>query len=104
MANLVVPLDFFLGQTGAVQVVGSCLVVFTPILFAGVIFATSFARTRAAGQAFGANIAGAMLGGLAENTSMLLGFRYLLVVALVFYLLSLLGGRRMETAVAPPAA
>jgi SAM-dependent methyltransferase len=87
--NLLVPLDFFLGQDHAVQVVGSCLVVFTPILFAGIIFATSFARTAAAGPAFGANIAGAMLGGLAENTSMLLGFQYLLVVAVVFYVLSM---------------
>jgi spermidine synthase len=92
--NLVVPLDFFLGQDRAIQVVGSCLLVFAPILFAGVIFATSFARAKAAGAAFGANIAGAMLGGLAENASMLLGFQYLLVLALVFYLLSTIDGRR----------
>ena len=59
VANLLVPLDFFLGQDQTVQVVGSCLLVFTPILFAGVIFATSFAKTKAAGVAFGANIAGA---------------------------------------------
>jgi len=90
--NLLVPLDFFLGQARAVQEVGSCLLVFTPILFAGVIFATSFARTRAAGPAFGANIAGAMVGGLAENCSMVLGFQYLLVAALVFYGLSMVGG------------
>ena len=37
---------------------------------------------------FGANTAGAMAGGLAENASMLLGFRYLLVVAVLFYFLS----------------
>jgi SAM-dependent methyltransferase len=92
VVNLLVPLDFFLGQDQAMQVLGSCLLVFTPIFFAGVIFATSFARTQGADRAFGANIAGAMLGGLAENTSMLLGFQYLLVVALVFYLLALIGG------------
>ncbi len=91
--NLLVPLDFFLGQERTLQVVGSCLLVFAPILFAGVIFATSFARTKAAGPAFGANIAGAMLGGLTENTSMLLGFQYLLVVALLFYVLSMVGGK-----------
>jgi SAM-dependent methyltransferase len=93
-ANLLVPLDFFLGQGRAVQVIGSCLLVFTPILFAGVIFATSFARTKAAGPAFGANIAGAMLGGLAENSSMVLGFQYLLLLALLFYVLSMFGGTR----------
>ena len=37
-----------------------------PILFAGVIFAVSFDKSAAPERAFGANIAGAMLGGLAE--------------------------------------
>ena len=62
---------------------------FAPILFAGVIFAVSFASTAAPGPGFGANIAGAMLGGLAENTSMLIGFQYLVLVALGFYLLAI---------------
>ena len=39
-------------------------------------------------RAFGANIAGAILGGLAEYTSMLLGFQDLLLVAVAFYSLS----------------
>ena len=68
----------------------SCLLVFAPVLFSGVIFAVSFSRTAEADRAFGFNIAGAMLGGLAEYTSMLLGFRYLLLVALAFYGLSAL--------------
>ena len=38
-------------------------------------------------------MAGAMVGGLAENTSMLLGFRYLTVVVMTFYALSALFGR-----------
>ena len=88
MLNCLVPLDFFLGLPRAVQVIGSCLLVFAPILFAGVIFAVSFARTDEPGRAFGANIAGAMLGGLAENVSMLVGFQYLVLVAMAFYALS----------------
>jgi SAM-dependent methyltransferase len=86
--NCVVPLDSFLGLDRTLQILGSCLLVFAPILFAGVIFAVSFARTAEPDRAFGANIAGAMLGGLAENTSMLLGFQYLVVVAIAFYALS----------------
>src|SRR5262249_52478446 len=66
LANCVVPLDAFLGLGRTTQVVGSCLLVFAPILFAAVIFALSFARTATADRAFGYNIAGAMLGGLAE--------------------------------------
>jgi SAM-dependent methyltransferase len=88
VANVAIPLDFFLGMDRAMQVVGSCLLVFAPILFAGVIFAVSFARTEDPSRAFGANIAGAMLGGLAEYASMLLGFQYLVLVALAFYIFS----------------
>jgi hypothetical protein len=87
-ANIFVPLDFFLGLSQLVQVVSSCLVVFAPIFFAGVVFAISFRDSHTPDRDFGANTAGAMAGGLAENVSMLLGFRYLLLVAVLFYLLS----------------
>ena len=89
--NTIVPLDFFLGMNRSLQVIGSCLLVFAPVLFAGVIFAASFKRTPEADRAFGFNIAGAMLGGLAENMSMLLGFQYVVLVAILFYALSALG-------------
>src|SRR5262249_25274061 len=79
-----------------VQVASSCLLVFAPILFAGVIFAVSFGRCQEPDRAFGANIAGAMLGGLAEYSSMLLGFQYLVLLATGFYVLSALGpGQRL---------
>jgi len=89
--NTIVPLDFFLGMNRSLQVTGSCLLVFAPVLFAGVIFAASFKRTAEADRAFGFNIAGAMLGGLAENMSMVLGFQYVVLVAILFYALSALG-------------
>ena len=75
----------------SLQVLGSCALVFAPVLFAGVIFAASFKRTDEPDRAFGFNIAGAMLGGLAENSSMLLGFQYVVLVAILFYVLSALG-------------
>lgn len=89
--NTIIPLDFFLGMNRSLQVIGSSLLVFAPVLFAGVIFAASFRRTAEPDRAFGYNIAGAMLGGLAENTSMLLGFQYVVLVAILFYALSALG-------------
>jgi hypothetical protein len=39
-------------------------------------------------QAFGSNIAGSVIGGLAESFSTLLGFRHLLILAIWFYILS----------------
>ena len=96
--NTVVPLDFFLGMNRSIQVLGSCLLVFAPILFAGVIFAASFKRTTEPDRAFGVNIAGAMVGGLAEYSSMLLGFQYVALVAILFYALSAIGLKRTDDA------
>jgi spermidine synthase len=93
-ANALVPMDAFLGLTPGWRVFGSCLITFTPVFFAGVIFATSFRESRDPDRAFGANIAGAMLGGLTEYSSMLIGFQYVTLVAMVFYGLSALGRSR----------
>jgi SAM-dependent methyltransferase len=89
--SAMVPMDYFLGMDRTMRMAGSSLLAFVPILFAGVIFAVSFAKTEAPDLAFGANIAGAMFGGLAEYSSMLLGFQYLLFVAVVIYVLSTVG-------------
>jgi spermidine synthase len=100
--NAIVPLDFFLGMNRSIQVLGSCLLVFAPILFAGVIFAGSFKRTTEPERAFGVNIAGAMMGGLAEYSSMLLGFQYVVLVAILFYALSAIGLRRADDEAVEP--
>jgi hypothetical protein len=102
--QVLIPLDFFLGMPPVLRVVGSCLLVGLPILFAGVIFAVSFDRSAAPEHAFGANIAGALLGGLTENGSMLLGFQYLVLVAVAFYALSaVLSTRKPAAAVSARA-
>ena len=73
--------------------IASCILAFAPVAFAGVIFAASFERSAAPDRMIAANVAGALLGGLAENASLLLGFRWLLLVAGAFYLVSgLVGG------------
>jgi hypothetical protein len=101
LLNCIVPLDYFLGLHRGLQVVGSSLLVFAPVFFAGVIFAASFRRAEAPDRAFGYNIAGAMLGGLCENSSMLLGFQYVVLVAVGFYALAALCTRRSTDARAP---
>ena len=45
-------------------------------------------------MAFGSNIAGSVVGGLCESFSMLTGFRYLILIAIAFYLLSSVKWRR----------
>jgi spermidine synthase len=86
--NVVIPLNFFLGMSPSLQVAGSCLLVFAPIFFAGIVFAACFDRSQAPDVDFGINVAGAMFGGLAEYASTLLGFQHLVLIAVGFYLLS----------------
>jgi SAM-dependent methyltransferase len=83
-----VPVDVFL--TGGVlwRYLAPCALALSPMFFAGVIFARSFADAKQPELAFGSNIAGAVVGGLAESLSMLLGFQHLLLVALLLYGLS----------------
>jgi len=86
--NIVVPMSRFLALPGIEKVVVSCLTTFIPIFFAGVIFGTLFRASTQPDVDYGSNIAGAVLGGLAESLSLLVGFNYLLAIALAFYLLS----------------
>jgi SAM-dependent methyltransferase len=90
VVNSVVPIDDFLELPGSSKVMGSCAVVFLPVFFAGVIFASAFRSSRRPDVDFGSNIAGIILGGLSENLSLVLGFNHLLWVAIGYYLLSAL--------------
>jgi SAM-dependent methyltransferase len=95
IVSALVPMDTFLGMDRAAQVAAASLLAFTPIFFAGIVFAVSFVRAVEPDRAFGANIAGAMFGGLAEYSSMLLGFQYLLFVAVAFYIVSIIGHQKV---------
>jgi hypothetical protein len=97
LVNTIVPMSFFLNLPGMAKVVASCTVVFVPIFFAGVIFATAFAESRHPDVDFGSNIGGVVLGGLTENFSLVLGFDHLLLLAVAFYLFSVILGRRLST-------
>lgn len=88
--NVFVPMSRFLALPGSAKVVASCAVVFVPIFFAGIIFGALFARSTEPDVDFGSNIAGAMAGGFAEALALVVGFNYLLLVAVVFYVLSAL--------------
>jgi hypothetical protein len=64
-------------------------VVLLPVYSAGLVFARSFARAPAAGPAMGANMLGSVVGGWSEYATMAVGIRALALMALVFYLGSL---------------
>jgi SAM-dependent methyltransferase len=84
-----VPFGVFIDGGVLWRYVVPCALSLGPMFFAAAIFARSFAAAPNPDQSFGSNIAGAVLGGLSESLSMLLGFHSLLLVAILFYLLSI---------------
>jgi spermidine synthase len=85
---IAIPLNLFLSGGILLRYVVPCVLALGPMFFAGVIFARSFRDSVDPGLAFGSNIAGSVVGGLSEYFSMVIGFRYLLILAIIFYLLS----------------
>ena len=101
LVNSVIPMDDFLALPGISKVITSCAVVFLPVFFAGVIFATAFRSSTQPDVDFGSNIAGIVLGGLSEYLSLIVGFNHLLWIAIGYYVLSALLGstaRKFDTA------
>jgi len=92
--NMAVPMGVYLGLSSPAREVVSCAVVFVPVFFAGVIFAAAFRDTPRPDVDLGSNIGGAILGGLSENLSLVLGFRSLILLAMLYYGLSAVFGSR----------
>jgi spermidine synthase len=62
-----------------------------PVFFAGILFALEFRMVPSPSVALGANMLGAVAGGLLENLSLLYGMRALLLVAMGLYCLAGIG-------------
>jgi hypothetical protein len=88
MVGVLVPVDVFLNGGILWRYAVPCVLALGPMFFAGIIFAASFRDATNPDLAFGSNIAGSVLGGLAEAFSMLLGFQHLMLLGMLFYLLS----------------
>jgi len=65
-----------------------------PIAFAGLIFSSLLKRSKDPAASLGSNLLGAVLGGVLEYSSMVLGLRAMALLALGFYLASYLVGFR----------
>lgn len=93
--DYVFPLQRLLGLSFWAQVVAAGLRVAGPMFFAGIVFARWFERTDTPSAALGANLIGAVVGGLLEYLSLIVGLRQLYVLALLFYLASAVIGFRL---------
>ncbi len=100
LASFTIDPAIVLGKS-ALWSLGLGLLLLSPVFFAGLIFSRSFEAARAAGPAFGFNMLGSALGGWIEYSTMAVGVRALVLVALAFYaasLLALVAARRTQPA------
>jgi hypothetical protein len=88
-----VPLDSLLSWGVVPRFIVAVLLAFTPIFIANLVFAQRFRDTGDSTVAFGANLLGAMVGGILEYSSMIFGYRWLLILVAVLYGLAFLVGR-----------
>jgi hypothetical protein len=72
----------------AVESLFYATLMFAPVLCAGLVFSSAFRRSSSTATDFASNLLGAMVGGVAEYSSLLEGYRFLLVLVGVCYLLA----------------
>jgi hypothetical protein len=99
-----VPPDLLLSLSVFPRLVTAVLIAFTPIFLANMVFAQRFRDVGDSTSAFGANLLGAMVGGVLEYASLALGYQSLIIMVAVFYGLAFLTGRTKLRAAAPAPA
>jgi hypothetical protein len=102
-----VPVSWLLSLETVPRFFVATALAFFPVFIANLVFASRFRDTADPTTAFGANLLGAMLGGVLEYLSLITGYRGLLVVAALLYALAwIFGARKLggETTVMPEAA
>lgn len=89
LVSYFLPTRELLSLASAPRLLAVGLIVGLPIFFAGIIFALSFRSFQAPDVALGSNLLGAIAGGACESASFVVGLNALALLALVFYLGSL---------------
>lgn len=96
-ANYLLPLRFFnLLVIDWQKILVANVVLNLPVFFAGIIFAHSFRSAEKKNIALGANLLGAMTGGVLESASFIFGIKLLLLVVIVLYSLSYLTRHKLK--------
>ena len=104
-----VPPSALLTLAGPSRLLAATALAFLPVFLANLIFAARFRDTARSTVAFGANLLGAMLGGVLEYGALVIGYRNLLFAVAVLYGLAFAlrprdaGAQRTDGARAVPA-
>lgn len=97
-ANYLIPIGRIGFESRALESIFYAVLVFSPILCAGLLFGSAIKHSTSLARDYGTNLLGAMVGGVGEYLSLLTGFRILLVLIALCYVGALVA-RRSETTV-----
>jgi hypothetical protein len=89
-----IPTDALLSLNPPLRFIAATVLAFAPVFLANLVFAERFRDVANSTTAFGANLLGAMIGGLIEYSALVVGYRALLIVAAILYGLAFLVGRK----------
>jgi hypothetical protein len=89
----VVPQESLVGLPIVARFVAASALAFAPIYLANLIFSQRFSDVATSGDAFAANLLGAMVGGVLEYIALITGYRFLLIVIGVLYGLAFVSSR-----------
>ncbi len=104
VANYLIPIGRVGFESRVVESLFYAVLVFSPILCAGLLFGSAIKRSTALARDYGTNLLGAMLGGVGEYLSLVTGFRMLLFLIAACYLGALLARGRERRPLEPVAA
>jgi hypothetical protein len=84
--NYVIPVGTIGFESRALESVFYALLMFSPILCAGLLFGSAIKRSTSLPRDYGTNLLGAMVGGVGEYLSLVTGFRTLLLLIALCYI------------------
>jgi hypothetical protein len=91
-----VPTNALFFESPVVRAVVATVIYCAPVFFAGIIFISSFKQVGFQAESFGSNLLGALVGGLLESLSYLIGIKALVIAAVILYLLSFMSMGRVR--------
>jgi hypothetical protein len=92
--NFFIPVGRIAFESRAVESLFYAVLMFSPILCAGLLFGSAIARSTSMARDYGTNLLGAMVGGVGEYLSLVTGFRALLLVIGLCYVGAILTRRK----------
>lgn len=92
--NYLIPVGTIAFESRIVESAFYALLMFSPILCAGLLFGSAIAKSTSLARDYGTNLLGAMVGGVGEYLSLVTGFRALLFVIAACYIGAILTRRR----------